>query len=536
MANALDRTFSVLTSTSNTHAVDVLIRALDSTDEALQSRATAALLKRNSTRGQTEVIRRLESLGPRSRIEIEKQSARLAAALKQSLLHGDTELRRNGLEIIRATENYDQIPTLLQMLESDDNALCDEVAGTLHDLTDRLYEHGRSSAGTTSSGKYLRNASQVRHRVLTELDRAVSHFDRLVHADDIVQAILILGDPQNFAVQKVLMQSGPDCREAAGDLLVTSRHPGVMQLILDFMSLNYPPAKVLETVEEREDAEFVAHLLRWFPQQLSATQQKNFRQVQSISWLDPRTMSLGTLPGNLHARLADFVRATGLPDERKTEVQEWLVRHGSPDGRLAATQVLGTLGKQEVCGIVLGSLESDDEDVQAWATGQLREQQIPDALAMLVERLDSTSAVVRQTAREELDGFNLDLMLNLYERLDPVVCRHAGRLIEKIDPDCISKLSRQLRDPIRSRRLRAARATLAMGLQAQVFPALAAMLTENDTTIRRTAAEILGHVATAESYEVLLSVQDDPSPRVREAAKASIQQLKQPGRRVAGAR
>jgi len=444
MPKALDRTFSVLTSTSNTHAVDVLIHALDAIEEAVQSRATAALLKRNSTRGQTEVIRRLESLGPQSRIEIEKLTARLAAAIKQSLLHGDTELRRNGPEIVRAGEDYDQIPTLLQMLETDDNDLCDETAQTLHDLTDRLYEHSRSNGGASSNGKYLRNAPQVRHRVLTELDRAVSRFDQLVHPDDVVEAILVLGDPTNFAVQKVLLQSGPDCRDVAGDLLATSLHPGVMQLILDFMSQNYPPAKVLEAVEQRDDAEFMTHLLRWFPQQLSATQQKNFRQAESIVWLDPRTMSLETLPGNLQGRLAGFVRATGLPDDWKTEIQEWLVRHGSPEGRLAAAQVLSTLDDQEVHGILLGSLESDDEDVQAWATGQLRKQKIPEALTMLVERLDSTSAIVRETARGELDSFNLDLMLNMYEHLDPVVCRQAGRLVEKIDPDCISKLTRHL--------------------------------------------------------------------------------------------
>jgi len=68
-----------------------------------------------------------------------------------------------------------------------------------------------------------------------------------------------------------------------------------------------------------------------------------------------------------------------------------------------------------------------------------------------------------------------------------------------------------------------------MGLQARVFPALAAMPTDDDAMIRRTAVETLGHIATAESYDALLNLRDDPSPRVREAANAAIEQLKQPG-------
>lgn len=533
MPDALDKTFSVLTTTSNTHVVGVLIHALDVADKAVQSRAAAALLKQTSTRGQTEVIRRLESLCPEARTELEKQTGRIAAALKQALLHGDGQLRRNGLEIVRAAEDYEQIPTLLRMLESDDNDLCDETVQTLHELIDRLYEHSRAEGGAASNGNYLRDAPQVRHRVLTELNRAVAHFEQLIHADDVVEAILILGDAASFAVRQVLLQSGPDCRDAAGDLLVTSRHPGVMQLIPDFMSQNYPPAKVIEAVEQRDDAEFITHLLRWFPKHLSAIQQKNFRQIEVIVWLEPQTMSLETLPGNLQGRLAEFVRATGLPDDCKTRVQEWLVRYGSPDGRLAAGQVLATLDKQEVRGILLGSLESDDEHVQAWATGQLRKQDMPNALTMLVERLDSRAAAVRETAREELDSFNLDLMMDLYEQLDPVVCRRAGRLVEKIDRECIAKLTHYLQAPVRSRRLRAARAALALGLHTKVFYSLSMMLSDDDAMIRRTAAEILGHVVTTESYEVLLSVRDDPSPRVREAANTAIDQLKQQGLRPA---
>ena len=528
MADPVKKTFEVLASTDNLNAVEVLISALDSTDEIIRTAAASTLIQHRSTRGQVEVIRRLESLTPEALSHIESNASKIRTSLKQCLLHGDNELRRNGLEITRLTEDYSQMPALLEMLRDDRNELHDLTAEILRGLAHRLYEHCHPTGkGTEATGKYLRNAQRVRQDVLAGLDRACAEFDGLTHSQDVVESVLVLGDADHFAVKRVLSQAGPECRKLAGNLLDSSKHPGVMQLILDSMSKSYPHPKALEAIRKREDAEFICHLLRWFPKRLSQMQMKNFQRIESVAWLNPDGTGLEVVPPALQTSLVSFVSSTGLPAGHKVAVQEWLIRHGSPEGRLAATDVLATLDEANTQTIVFDSLSSEDADVQAWATGQLRSQGIPETFSLLIERLDSPMAAVRDAAREELASFDLERMMGLFEHLDPEICVRAGRLLEKINLDCIEQLSRELSNPIRRKRIQAARAARAMGLHDRVVPSILAMLEDDDPLVRRTGIAMLADIPSTECVEALQQlIEDDPNQRVQEAAVASLEQIR----------
>jgi HEAT repeat protein len=206
-------------------------------------------------------------------------------------------------------------------------------------------------------------------------------------------------------------------------------------------------------------------------------------------------------------------------------VQEWLVRHGSLEGRLAATEVLSQLDENEVESIIYTSLEDKDEKVQAWATSQLRSQHIPQAVGLLLERLDSPLESVRDAARHELGSFNLQFVLEFYEHLSPEAARRAGALIQKIEPDCIAKLAAELANPVLRRRLRAARAALAMGMHTKVVPSLLAMLDDPDQLSRRTGIEVLANVPTPEVAASLRLLLEDPSPRVRDDAAKALEKI-----------
>ena len=139
--------------------------------------------------------------------------------------------------------------------------------------------------------------------------------------------------------------------------MLHSKHPGVMQLVLDFLSMNYPHPRAFEAISTRQDPEFIAHLLRWFPKMPLQMQQKNFRQIESVAWIDPYRISLKVMPPSLMA----FISTTRLPNEQKTGVEEWLIRHGTKEGCLAAASVLGPLDSGTVQNIVTSSLDSDNK-------------------------------------------------------------------------------------------------------------------------------------------------------------------------------
>jgi hypothetical protein len=530
MADPLVKTFELLTESKATAAVELLIGALDSKYAAIHERAVVGLLRRGTTRCQTEVIRRLPALTATGRRLLHDQGLRLSGTLRQCLLHGDAELRVHAMEVVIAAECYDQAATLAQILLKPDDPDHAEASQTLQSLVNRLYEHLHLGGGRRVGGdRFQRSLPQVRQTVLSALDGACNQFESLSCKAEVLESILVLGDPDTFAVRKALLQNVQSCRDLAGYLLMSSTHPGVMRLLMEFMKHNYPIAKAIEAFEQRSDAEFISFVLREFPKRLNENQQKNFKQLVRVDWITRRLLPLTAVPPSLHEQLVAFVQATGLAHDEKIAIHKWILLHGSVQGRLAAGAVLESAEPACVRGILFDSLDSEEEDVQAWATSQLRAQGVPEALKLLIERLDSPLAAVREAARGELNSFNLDLLLSIFDHLDPKVCAQAGRLVQKIDPDCHQKLVAELNNPIRRRRIRAARAARQLGLAHEVQSSLLMMLSDADTQVRRTAAEVLADLPNAEVVAGLSALLNDQSPRVREAAEQSLEAIHKHG-------
>src|SRR5277367_4031528 len=123
MGDRLRKTFELLAESKATGAVDLLIAALDSKYSAIHEKAVVALLRRGTTRCQTEVIRRLPALTAAGRRLLEEQGLRLSGTLRQCLLHGDSDLRPHAFEVVSAAECYDQVSTLVQILQNADDPL-----------------------------------------------------------------------------------------------------------------------------------------------------------------------------------------------------------------------------------------------------------------------------------------------------------------------------------------------------------------------------------------------------------------------------
>ena len=360
---------------------------------------------------------------------------------------------------------------------------------------------------------------------MAALDEACQFFHELAYAEDVVESILVLGGPGHFSAQKVLSQGSAECRALARELLQTSRHPGVMRFLLDSLSKPYPPSRVIDAIQTRADPEFILATLRWVPKRWTATQERNLRQIEHIAWLTGNEVFLDLIPEELQTALMTFISATGLDRDIKTAVREWIVRNGCPEARNQAIAVLDELDDETVQGIVLDGLDSDDPDVEAWATSQLRSQHVPDALNKLIAKLDSPEASVQAVARQELQGFDLDCVLSRFEEMSPEARKNAGTLLKKINPDFLVELTRELHHPIRRHRLRAIRGSLALGWHLQVFHSLLFLINDEDTLIRRAAIEVLGHIPTPESIAALVALKADPSQRVRETVEQALSRL-----------
>ena len=534
MPSPLHKTFDLLTGIHNPLAVDLLIETLRIPNDEIRTSGLAALCKRHSTKGNIEAIRSLKDLTPEMRTVLERFAPSLTQAIRQCLMHGDALLRTNALELVRWFEDFSQVPTLLSLLENKEFHERDVVRQVIGELINRLYDHlqfGKNQPAaaetppTAPAAGFLRDATRIRHQVLASLESA-SHRYEAHDCPEVVLGLLVLGDPESLSVKKLFRDASEACRQAIDLLLQTSTHPGVLMLIVQSMAQAYPHASVLRAFETREDPEFVCHLLRTWPRKPTQVQQKNFKVLKSIAWLQPDRLNLEVLPPGLQKPLVDFAQAIGLPAQHRLAVMEWMLMHGCPDGRTAATEVLVGLENSKVHEVIIEGLDSQEPQIQAWATSQLRAREVPHTFELLIGRLDSPIPEVQDAARAELDDFNMGRVLEMYEHLDAKTCLAVGRLVQKIDPQAIDKLKTEIRQPIQRKRIRAARAAQALGLQEQALDALLVMVQDSDTLVRRTAIEVLATTLLPASVEALSEALKDPSPRVRDAAAKALQQLR----------
>lgn len=529
MSVSLATTFDLLTHSPNPVAETVLLHALEVPEEKVQAAAVSSLLARRSVRGCIEIVRRLHDFSPNIRGQLPGQVVPLSRAWRDCLLSSNEILRDNALDLIQVTHDYTAIGVLVELLDRIEPAGQKGIGMTISVLGDRLFEqlhagHGSGNVRNSPQGApvaMLRDGQRIRHLMLEQLEKAVGTYSRH-HRPEVIEALLILGGAGNSHVRRLVFDSNDALRLAAIEILRTSVRPGLLTMIADSLGLNYPHPAVLSVVAHRSDAVFARHLLSNWPHALTPFQQKNLREITHAAWLEPAALSAIDLPEELQGPLVEFVVASGLDDEKKLGILEWLVKFGSPEGRLAATDVLSQLESEKVQEVVLGSLAAPEPEVQAWATQQLRHWSIPNAMELLVKRLDSPLTEVQSAARAELGDFNLGRVLELFDRLDPRIYDSVAILLRKIDPEVIPKLKQELLHSIGRRRMRAARAALALNMHNEVEDALLTMAGDTDSLVRRTAAETLGAVATLEAGAVLELLAHDPSPRVREVAAAAL--------------
>jgi hypothetical protein len=305
-------------------------------------------------------------------------------------------------------------------------------------------------------------------------------------------------------------------------LLLDSRHPGVLRFITASLHERYPHPQVFAALQQRTDPEFIGNLLHSLGSTLSPHVETNLQQLDRYAWLDPPLDRLHAVPALLQPQIAVFVQATHMPRERKADVLDWLLHHGTPSAKLAATHGMSLLDAEAAQDAVRNNLNADDPAVQAWATSQLRHSALPNAFAMLIERLESPLPEVRDAARRELAGFHAQRVLSLADEWSLDEARRAGRLLLKVAPDAADQLRHELLHPARQKRIRSARQILRLGLQNEVGDTLLMLTHDADALVRRTAAEVLEHVPTQSAADALHRLLNDPHPRVRETAAAAL--------------
>jgi HEAT repeat protein len=210
------------------------------------------------------------------------------------------------------------------------------------------------------------------------------------------------------------------------------------------------------------------------------------------------------------------------------ELVRRLLASGKVEGRRAAVQALAEFTGADANALVVRSLDDEDPLVQAGAAAQLRTRGIQGALGRLIELLDSPYGAVAQAARDSLAEFNARRFLASFDMLDEEARRTTGSLVKKIDPRTVPLIKEELSVHSRTRRLRALRMAVVVGVAPWVETEVIVLLGDEDHVVRSEAAAALGACRSPTASAALHSALVDRSQIVREAAAAALEQVQKP--------
>lgn len=523
----LDVTFGFL-ATATDEAADLLLRAaLDL--PAVRGRAALALLKRGSTAGLLEIVRRVAQFEAAELQALRQHGGAIARVVRPLLDGRDAADRQLAREATGRLELYPLLAQVIDLLARGDAPDSSELMTLATRLCHHLYgllnpHDGPTAAVQPAAGQtdaHLADAEQLRRQAVAALARGCLALEAH-RAEPLAECLLMLGRPADAPIRQVFQEAGPPLARCLERTLLDSRHPGVMRFVTDALTENYAPRAAFEAFARRADARFAAQVLQSWPAVLTPIHAENLRAVHEAAWLNPGGPALAELPEALQPRLAGVVGALGLNDDQRLAVLEWMVRHGGDAARLAACDLLSVLESQKVQDVVLESLEAREAAVQAWATAQLRSLEVPKAMELLLERLGSPVPEVREAARAELGDFRMARVLEIFGQVPPRSYAAVARLVRTIDPCAAETLRHELTSSTPRRAVRAARVAQALGFHTDVAEALVALSRADESVVRRSVVEVLAEVADDAALAALIERLRDPSPRVRQAAAEAV--------------
>jgi HEAT repeat protein len=483
-------------------------------------------MRRHDAATHTQLLRHFAELDDADQLAVSEAHRatphHAAPVLRKAVLDGDARLCAAACAIITASGDFEMFAALLKATENRKHPCPAEVLAAIAGLTDRLYQElGQWAAGLRDG---LRDPSFTRHRVLAALEESLARYAHH-RRPEVVDAFLLLAPIENATFLRILREPGHACHGAMVEALTTSEDSGVMERLVELLRDTDAPAAALEVVARRGDAEFLTILLHELKYPAPLRVLANMKRLRNVAWLEAnRNQQLLELDGRAQAIAVDLAVASNICEERLFDFLALLVREGLAEGRRASCQALARFENAKADALVLAALDDPDSGVAAAAVRQLRGRRLPDALKLLVSRLDAPSVEVREAARSSLAEFSFARYRAMFDLVEEEAARTAGRLVYKVDPTAAQKLQEELASPSLLARLRAIEMAVAMAAVDDVQPQLTELVRHENAAVRKGAVLALGHCSQAASTAILQAATRDTNASVAEAARQSLAQ------------
>lgn len=484
MSTGLCRTLEILRRTPNQAANDLLVElALEGSpdtrcaavDILVESRPPSALGPLVAQFDRLTLVQqdRLRGAG----------SSSLFQAIRQAYLSDNLQVHDNACAVIREIPAYDQIPLILGSLEKESERKARAV-GLIEHLTRALAE----SLDTDPD-----SAIGVRKAFLAALEIAFRRFSR--HRSAIIpEAFLMLDADDSEQVRGALQNSTHPCHDAMVEALSTRQDMRIIRWVFLLLATTHPPAAIVAILAQRKDPWFVSELLARVSLLSDPTVQATLKQVKAFAWLRAEPASLGSMSADEQSAALLLANASGMPLCEKLAIVAFLLDEGRPEARRVAACTLAQCPGSDATQLVVGCLDDRDPLVQLAAVQQIRQRGLPNALALLMPKLEHPDPRVREGARQSLSDYGFEKFFRSFDQMDERSQHMIGVLVSKIDSDFDSKIRDELTSEHRNHRIRATRILRCLHRIESFWRELAHLVEDEDHVVRRSALEALEDV------------------------------------------
>jgi HEAT repeat protein len=343
---------------------------------------------------------------------------------------------------------------------------------------------------------------------------------------ELVDALLLLAPNDNATLLSIMRAATHPCHKAIAATLASSQSPAIMERLVAFLLDTAAPPAILETIAGRTDGAFIALLFHDLKHPAPLRVLHNMKQLRSVAWLESRRDVLLELDGRAQATAVELAAASGISRNAQFELLKLLLRNGLAEGRRASCQALSQFNSPEATELVVAALNEPDPAVHAAALRQLRTRHVPNALAMLVTRLESPNLEIRDAARSSLAEFNFVRYRAMFDLLDEEAVRTTGILVRQVDRSAREKLIEELTAPSITTRLRGIEMALAMDATLDVCEQLIELTRHENVSLRKEAVAALAEAGGPQVVEALMAATRDKNRSVADAAQRSLSQQK----------
>jgi HEAT repeat protein len=444
-----------------------------------------------------------------------------AASLKSAVLEGDTVSCRNACDIILLCRDQHLFQSLSKAIENPRHRNASYVASTVLKLAQLLQEDAAEHSSEDAAGQ---DPSFARHQMLAALEHTLKL--KISHCPaEVIDAFLLLAPNDNRVLLDVVLDTHHPAHSQLTMSLTTNNTPASMRRLVAMMRDTDIPDIVLEAIASRSDQSFVEFLLHELKHPVSLRVLQNMKRLQSVAWLEKDCELLLELSGRAQEIAVDLAMASEIDFEAKFHLLRMLLQHGLGEGRRASCQALASFDRPEASDLVLAALNDPDSGVQATAVRQLRPRQIPNALQLLVARLDSPQAEVREAARSSLAEFNFMRYRAMFDLLDDIAVRTTGALVRQVDPTARERLVEEIASPSTSTRIRGIEMAMAMGAVDDVCEQLITLARHVNPAVRKEAVAALAFATGSNVIDTLQAAANDSNRIVADAARQSLATL-----------